>query len=93
MLHQGKAGMVSKNVNNKCVNTKERKPWKNRKINRKMILKSTPKAICLLSPKSKRLIINLATINTEQLQIQALHHLPWCFWTMESVTSRARCTV
>lgn len=73
--------MVSKKVNNKCVNTKERKPWKNRRISRKMIFKSTSKAMYLLSPKSKSLVISLATINTEQLQIQALHHFPWCFRT------------
>lgn len=46
-----------------------------------MIFKSTSKAMYLLSPKSKSLVISLATINTEQLQIQALHHFPWCFRT------------
>lgn len=76
--------MVSKKVNNKYVNTTERKPWKNRKISRKMILKSTSKAMDLLSPKSKSLVTSLATINTEKLQIQALHHFPWCVQTMGS---------
>lgn len=46
-----------------------------------MMLKSTSKVMYLLSPKSKSLVIRLATINTEQLQIQALHHLPWCVRT------------
>lgn len=34
------------------------------------MLKATPKAMCLLSPKSKSLVINLATINTEQLRFR-----------------------
>jgi len=56
-FHQGRTGVIPKTVNNKCVNTEERKPWKNKKISRKMMLKAISKAMCLLSPKSKSLVI------------------------------------
>lgn len=57
-----------------------------------MMLKAISKAMCLLSPKSKSLvIISLATINTEQLRTQALHHFLVLSDHGESVTSRAGC--